>query len=143
MTRPEFPPLRFHHVGVAVSELPSALEFYQRAFGYTLRSGPFDDSLQQASVAFISGGPDEPFVVELIAPLGEQSHVARLIEKGVGAYHICYETDDLTACCKHVSANGCMMVRPPLPATAFDGRKIAWLYTPARQLLELLEASAG
>jgi methylmalonyl-CoA/ethylmalonyl-CoA epimerase len=31
------------------------------------------------------------------------------------------------------------MVSDPMPAVAFGGRRIAWLYTPTRQLLELVE----
>ena len=33
-----------------------------------------------------------------------------------------------------------MVVSGPVPAVAFGGRQIAWLYTPTRQLFELVEA---
>ena len=32
-----------------------------------------------------------------------------------------------------------VLISPPAPAVAFDGRRIAWVYTPTRQLIELLE----
>lgn len=134
------PRLRFNHVGVAVPEIEDALKFYAKALGYQVRSGPFDDDEQQARVVFIAGGPAEPFVIELIAPLHERSHVHRLLERGVGAYHLCYETVDINEEIKRLAASGCLIVRKPTPATAYAGRKIAWLYTPAKQLMELVEA---
>jgi methylmalonyl-CoA/ethylmalonyl-CoA epimerase len=33
-----------------------------------------------------------------------------------------------------------MIVSPPVPAVAFGGRRIAWIYTRSRQLFELVEA---
>jgi catechol 2,3-dioxygenase-like lactoylglutathione lyase family enzyme len=63
--------LRFNHVGVAVPRIEAALEFYRRALGYQVRSGPFDDVEQQACVVFIAGCPAELFVIELVAPLHE------------------------------------------------------------------------
>jgi methylmalonyl-CoA/ethylmalonyl-CoA epimerase len=134
------PRLRFDHIGVAVPRIEAALEFYRTALGYKVRSGPFDDAEQQARVVFIAGGPDEPFVIELIAPLHERSHVHRLLERGAGAYHLCYETIDIHEAMKRLASSGCLIVRRPTPATAYAGRKIAWLYTPAKQLMELVEA---
>lgn len=132
--------LRFNHVGVAVPKIEAALEFYAKALGYHIVSGPFDDDQQQARVVFIAGGPSEPFAIELIAPLHERSHVHSLLERGVGAYHLCYETADIRASIKSLTACGCLIVRTPTPATAYAGRQIAWLYTPAKQLMELVEA---
>jgi methylmalonyl-CoA/ethylmalonyl-CoA epimerase len=134
------PKLRFDHIGVAVPEIESALEFYAKALGYQICSGPFDDDQQQARVVFIAEGPSESFALELIAPLHERSHVHRLLDRGVGAYHLCYETVDIHASIKSLTAAGCLIVHKPTPAVAYAGRQIAWLYTPAKQLMELVEA---
>jgi methylmalonyl-CoA/ethylmalonyl-CoA epimerase len=136
------PRLRFDHVGVAVPGIEAALEFYAMALGYHVRSGPFDDEEQQARVVFIAGGPAEPFVIKLIAPLHERSHVYRLLQRGVGAYHLCYETVDIHQSTETLTALGCLIVKRPMPATAYAGRKITWLYTPAKQLLELVQAAS-
>jgi len=34
---------------------------------------------------------------------------------------------------------GCLVVAAPVPAVAFGGKRIAWLYAPTRQLLEFVE----
>ena len=130
---------RFDHLGVAVADLDRARADYEALFGYQLLSGPFDDPAQEARVCFLgTGRPGEP-VVELITPLGDTSHVARVLKKGLGAYHVCYEVaalDDVIAACR---AAKCILVSPPTPAVAYGGRRIAWLYWPSRQLVELVE----
>jgi methylmalonyl-CoA/ethylmalonyl-CoA epimerase len=58
---------------------------------------------------------------------------------GIGAYHVCYEVKALESALVHVRAHGCVIVANPVPAVAFGGRRVAWLYMPTRQLVELLE----
>ncbi len=134
--------LRFVHVGVAVADLDAAVRFYVESFGHRLVRGPFEDPIQQARVALLApitdSGPDEP--IELVAPLGAGSHVERLVARQAGAYHACYEVASLEPAVAALRASGCVVVAEPAPAVAFGGRRIAWLYTPTRALVELLEA---
>jgi len=58
---------------------------------------------------------------------------------GGGLHHICLEVGDLSAHIQACQAAGCTLVRVPLPAAAFGGRKIAWITTPSGQLIELLQ----
>jgi hypothetical protein len=53
---------------------------------------------------------------------------------------MCYEVADLTEHLKSIKAAGCIVVRAPRPAVAFEQRLIAWALTPERLLLEFLEA---
>ena len=87
--------LTFHHLGVAVPDLDDAITTYESIFGYSLTAGPFADPAQQACVCFLQPERSGDPVIEAIAPLGDDSHVQRLIDKGAGAYHACYETNDL------------------------------------------------
>jgi methylmalonyl-CoA epimerase len=131
---------KFDHMGVAVHDIHAAIPVYQDLFGYKLLSGPYDDPQQQATVAFLGLGKPHDFVVELIAPLGEDSHVARLLEKGGGAYHVCYEVADLEQTLIDLRSRRCLIVRQPTPAVAYQGRRIAWVMLPIRQLMELVES---
>ncbi len=130
---------RFRHLGLAVSDLESATRIHQDLFGWKLLSGPFEDPVQEARVAFVGTGEPGGFVLELVAPAHERSHVARLLAKGMGAYHICCEVDDLDGVVRELRSRGCLIVREPASAVAFEGRRIAWFYTPTRQLMELVE----
>jgi len=131
---------RMHHIGVAVKNLDDAQRVYERTLGYHLVSGPYDDPIQKVSVCFMSlGQPGEP-LVELVAPGSERSPIAAVIAKGIGAYHVCYAVEDIQAAMARVRLGGGVLVGEPVPAVAFQARRIAWLYLPSRQLVELLES---
>jgi methylmalonyl-CoA/ethylmalonyl-CoA epimerase len=132
-------PFQIRHLGIAVNDLDEALAFYQRAFGYSVVSGPFDDPIQKVRVCFIGAGSADACQIELIAPAGPESPVHRTLAKGIGGYHICYEVDDAEESLKAMRAQGCVPVSKPVPAVAFGGRRIAWFFTPTQQLVEIVE----
>ena len=139
----KFLPLDFKllHVGVAVPALEATTALLADLFGYTVVSGPFDDPIQKVSVNFLAKSDGDVAEIELIAPTSEDSPVqAMLTKKAGGAYHLCFETNDLDAALDRARGLGCVVLAEPVPAVAFGGRRIAWMYTPARQLFELVEA---
>lgn len=131
---------RVHHLGVAVRDLDSAMEVYGSLLGLRLLSGPFDDPIQKVRVCFVGGGRAGGPELELIAPLGEQSPITQYLQKEIGAYHVCYEVDDIDASVAHLRDAGCLLVSGPAPAVAFDERPIAWMLLPTRHLIELVQA---
>ncbi|HEX3969460.1 MAG TPA: VOC family protein [Edaphobacter sp.] len=126
---------------MAVPSLGPAADTLSTLFGYRVISGPFDDPIQKVSVSFLTQSDSDIAEIELIAPLGEDSPITSTLAKsGGGAYHLCFETTDIEQALVHAKNNGCIVVSPPVPAVAFDGRRIAWIYTRSRQLFELVEA---
>ena len=135
---------RLLHVGVAVPSLDPATESLSALFGYRVVSGPFDDPIQKVKVNFLAKSGHDVAEIELIAPISEDSPVQSMLSKGAGgAYHLCFETSDIEAALSHAKGNGCIVVSGPVPAVAFQGRRIAWIYTRSRQLFELVEARAA
>ena len=138
---PEDLGFKLRHVGVAVPALGPATETLSALFGYRVISGPFDDPIQKVTVNFLSQSDQHTTEIELIAPLTEDSPIASMLKKGSGgAYHLCFETTNIEQALVHAKNNGCIIVSPPVPAVAFNGRRIAWIYTRSRQLFELVEA---
>ncbi len=129
----------FRHLGVAVESLERAIPVYRDLFGYQLVSGPYDDPLQKVSVCFLGREAPGDIVIELVAPLGDDSPIRSMLAKGGSAYHVCYEVPDIENTLAELRAKGCIIVSKPVPAVAFNQRRIAWLYTPTRQLIEALE----
>ena len=96
------------------------------------------DPLQMVNVTFLpSAGAG---CVELIEPAGMRSPVLRFAEKGGGLHHVCFEVADLGARLAQSQADGDVLVRVPLRAAAFGGRRIGWVRTEAALLVEFLEA---
>ena len=131
---------KLKHVGVAVPALEGPTETLKALFGYRVISGPFNDPIQRVTVNFLTQSQDDQTELELIAPLTEDSPIKAMLKGGGGAYHLCFETSDLDLALDHAKALGCLVVSPPAPAVAFDGRRIAWIYTKTRQLFELVES---
>ena len=133
---------RLLHLGVAVPELDPAAKMLAAIFGSRVVSGPFDDPIQKVSVNFLTQTANDAAEIELIAPLTEDAPIRSMLNKtGGGAYHLCFETNDLDRALAHVRQQRCLVVSAPAPAVAFEGRRIAWFYTSSRLLVELVEAS--
>jgi methylmalonyl-CoA/ethylmalonyl-CoA epimerase len=132
---------RVHHIGYVTASIASSAEDYIKTTGLVWDRRIIHDPLQMVSVAFLSSGDGSSAMVELVEPAGRRSPVKQFLEAGGGLHHVCFEVADLPA---HIEASrtaGCTLVRVPLPAAAFDGRKIAWITTPGGQLIELLQCS--
>jgi methylmalonyl-CoA/ethylmalonyl-CoA epimerase len=129
----------FHHVGVAVRALPTAIPIYEKLFEYKVVNGPFDDHIQQVSACFLSRGEGDT-VLELVAPIGPDSPIHGTLKKGGGAYHVCYQVPDISAAIGFLTEQGSFLLSGPVPAAAFEMREIAWLMTEAYLLVELLQA---
>jgi methylmalonyl-CoA/ethylmalonyl-CoA epimerase len=132
-------PSRVHHVGYVTVSIVEWVNRYAAVTGLTWDGCVIVDPLQMVKVAFLGSGTDGSALIELVEPAGRRSPVNKFLASGGGLHHVCLEVVDLRA---HISASqtrGCSLVRVPMPAVAFNGRKIAWITTPDGQLLELLQ----
>jgi methylmalonyl-CoA/ethylmalonyl-CoA epimerase len=132
--------VRFHHIGFAVNNIRQYLdEFFIPLFAPLTFTEPVADPIQRVTVCFakLVGGT----AIELVEPLGEDSPVKGIIcsQRG-GLYHLCYEVDHLAVEIERLRSKHCMLLGKPVPAAAFDGRRIVFLMTPQRDLIELVEA---
>jgi methylmalonyl-CoA/ethylmalonyl-CoA epimerase len=128
---------RLHHVGFVVASIEGAVRGFEQAVGLRWQTRIFDDPLQRVRVTFLgeNGAPQ----IELVQPDGADSPVRAFLSRGGGLHHLCYETEDLEARLAVHRSAGSIVVRTPVPAVAFDGRRIAWIYTRQRLLIEYLE----
>jgi methylmalonyl-CoA/ethylmalonyl-CoA epimerase len=129
----------FHHVGFAVKSIAEMGQDFARSLGANWDGNIIHDPLQEARVSFFRcGGPETP-AVELVEPAGDKSPLHSFVAKGGGLHHVCYEVDTLQAQLEQSRAAGCVIVKQPLPAVAFGGRRIAWVFTRHKLLVEYLE----
>jgi methylmalonyl-CoA/ethylmalonyl-CoA epimerase len=131
--------LAFHHVGVAVNDIDAGVGFYRDVMGYTPLGPTVADPLQGVHVCFL-GRPDprEP-LLELVAPIGDDSPLRATLAKGGGAYHVCFTVERLDEMLDRARDAGCLLIGHPTASVAFGGDRIAWIYSPGRQLIELAE----
>ena len=133
--------IKFHHVGIVVRSIDEQLSYYQGHFGLTLVRPKTFDPLQDVHVAFLQSG-ESTVLLELIEPASENSPVVNALNRGGGLNHLCYSVSSLDTAIDHFIGQGSLLVQPPTPAVAFGGRRIAFLYTALRELVELVEEKA-
>ena len=113
-----------HHVGIAVEDLDEAVETYERFFGGRLegRGAIAGQSVQAASVVLDTGR------VELVAPLHEDSTVARFIaRRGPGMHHIAYEVDDVQSALDGLAREGARLIDEE-PHEGLFGLQVAFVH---------------
>ena len=138
---------RLHHVGYVVASIEASMPGFLAMLGGAWDAQIFHDPLQKVRVSFLKTPGAQDVRIELVEPAAEDSPVRLFLKKtGGGLHHLCYEVPDLEAHLKHMWDSGAFLVQPPMPAVAFGQRRIAWMMTPQKLLLEFLErqlASTG
>lgn len=133
------PPGSFHHVGFVVRSIAQAVEGFRKSLGARWDGVIVHDAAQKVRVTFLeSANPADP-LFELIEPAAEDSPVTAVVKKGGGLHHVCYVVDSMEEQLARSQEQGAVLVRRPTPAAAFGGRKIAWVYTRSKLLIEYLE----
>lgn len=131
--------MRMHHIGFVVDSIERAGKSFAESLNLTWNGRVFLDPLQKVNVTFMnSAEPGEP-QIELIEPVAEDSPVRSFLAKGGGLHHVCYEVQGLENQLRLSCSQGGKLVRPAMPAVAFGGRRIAWIYSKERLLIEFLE----
>jgi len=131
-----------HHVGFIVNSIEEVAVRFAGSIGAVWDHKITHDPLQRVKVSFIGGGNSSSPLVELVEPAGPNSPVDKFLQRGGGLHHLCYEVDRLEEQLSFSRSVGEVIVKPPLPAVAFEGRRIAWVVTKDKLLLEFLEAAS-
>ena len=132
---------RLHHVGFVVASIEGGIEGFQRSLGARWDGLIFHDPIQKVRVTFIGTQRSSDACIELVEPAADDSPVVTFLQKGGGLHHLCYEVPDLEKELKEMRSQNGLIVKRPAPAVAFSGRRIAWVLTAQKLLLEFLEES--
>jgi methylmalonyl-CoA/ethylmalonyl-CoA epimerase len=123
------------HIGVAVTDVESALQFYRDVLDVPIRGPEEADGARIVHLHF------EGAEVELLEPLRDDSPIAKfLARRGPGIHHVCYRVADLDAALQRCRDNGYQLV-DDLPRTGAGGHRIAFVHPKSTSgiLIELTE----
>lgn len=130
----------FHHVGFVVASIADIAQSFAKSIDAEWDGHIIYDPHQIVQVTFLRSRSAADPLFELIEPAGQGSPVLSFLQKyGGGLHHVCYVVDDLDKELQGSRSKGNLVVRQPAPATAFGGRRIAWVYTKTRLVIEYLE----
>jgi len=117
-------PRGIHHLGVAVDDLDSALETYERLFGAEVEhQATIDEQGVRAASLRIGEGR-----VELLQALGQDTPVGRFLAKrGPGMHHVAYEVNDLPATLAELTREGAELIDTE-PRAGLFGLEVAFVH---------------
>ena len=113
-----------HHVGVVVADLDEAVETYRRLFGAELdrRERLEEDGVEVAAMRVGDG------LVELVAPVGDDSAVGRFLAKrGPGMHHVAYAVDDVAGTLESLAGEGAQLIDES-PRVGLFGLEVAFVH---------------
>jgi methylmalonyl-CoA/ethylmalonyl-CoA epimerase len=129
---------RIDHVGIAVRDLESSVEFYVATFGLTVAARETNEAQGVREVMLYVGsadqrlsvadGPGGASYVQLLEPLADDTPVGKfLAARGEGVHHIGYGVDDVAAALEQLRGDGIRLV-DERPRHGSLGASIAFLH---------------
>lgn len=131
--------MKLHHVGIVVEDIEAGIQRYKTMFGFSPVTEVVDDPIQKVSVVLLSGPEADSAPIELIAPLSDDSPVSNILKGKLRLYHLCFSVENIEEALKNFRSSGAIVISGPVPAELFEGKRIAFVYTPDNYVVELLE----
>lgn len=131
--------LKFHHLGLAVRE-PTDARVFVSMLGYRIGDPVFDPA-QNVHLQLCTHETHP--MVEIIWPANTLGPLERLTKRHASGiiYHICYETEDLSALLARFSQAKLrfICISPPKTAPLFGGRMVSFYDVVGVGLIEILQ----
>ena len=117
---------RLNHVAIAVPDIAAATAIYRDTLG-----GTVSEAVQQPAHGVTTVFVELPNTkIELLEPLGEDSPIAKFLEKnpGGGMHHVCYEVDDIYAARDKLKADGARVIGNGEPKIGAHNKPVLFLH---------------
>lgn len=137
--------LAIDHVGVAVPDLESAIEFHTTILGLRLvhREQNAEQGVAEAMLA--PAGNDNETVLQLLAPLSADSPIARFLQRsGPGLQQLAYRVEDIDHAASVLRDRGLRLLYDS-PRTGTGGSRINFVHPSdtGGVLIELVQAASA
>ena len=117
---------KLNHVAIAVPDLEAASDLYRKTFGADV-SGPLELPEHGVTTVF-DNLPNTK--IELLLPLGEDSPIARFLEKNPagGMHHVCYEVEDIESAAARLVQDGLRVLGDGKPKIGAHNKPVLFLH---------------
>ncbi len=130
-------PTHIEHIGIAVADLKTAIEFYEKVLGLTCYNIE-EVAEQKVKTAFFMVGQTK---IELLESTDPDGPIGKFIEKkGEGIHHIAFAVEKIEEQLIHVEKMGVKLI-DSVPRKGAEGLDIAFLHPKSTSgvLMELCE----
>jgi methylmalonyl-CoA/ethylmalonyl-CoA epimerase len=117
---------RLNHVAIATRNIAAAAKVYKDTLGAKV-SDPVPQPDHGVTTVFVELPNTK---IELLEPLGENSPIAKFLEKnpGGGMHHVCYEVDDIYAARDQMKEHGATITGTGEPRIGAHGKPVIFLH---------------
>ena len=117
---------RLNHLAIVVPDLAAAAANYSETLGATV-TDPIELPDHGVTTIFVELPNTK---IELLHPLGENSPVAKYLEKNPdgGMHHVCYEVEEIFAARDKLVANGARILGDGEPRIGAHGKPVLFLH---------------
>lgn len=130
--------MKFDHIGIFVKSLEIGREHLNQVYGINKWSKIFYDPIQSVEVQF--GYDSSKICYELVSPKGKNNPVDKVLKDGKNILnHLAYKVENIEKEIERLKNKRCILISGPNPAIAFKNKKIAFLYTPLKFIIEIIE----
>ena len=117
---------KLNHVAIAVPDLEAAADLYRQTFGADV-SAPLELPEPGVTTVFVNLPNTK---IELLLPLGEDSPIARFLEKNPsgGMHHVCYEVEDIEQAASRLVQDGLRILGDGKPKIGAHNKPVLFLH---------------
>ena len=117
---------KLNHVAIAVPDLEAASDLYRKTFGADV-SEPLELPEHGVTTVFVNLPNTK---IELLLPLGEDSPIARFLEKNPagGMHHVCYEVEDIESAAARLVQDGLRVLGDGKPKIGAHNKPVLFLH---------------
>jgi methylmalonyl-CoA/ethylmalonyl-CoA epimerase len=133
------------HVGIAVADLDEAIAWYGSTFGLVATHTETNEEQGVREAMLSAPGDDGGPAVQLLAPLNENSTIAKFIGRnGPGIQQMAYRVQDIDKTCEHLRSRGVRLLYDA-PRRGTAGSRINFVHPKdgGGVLIELVQPAAS
>tara|TARA_B100000579_G_C22518603_1_gene705072 strand:- start:277 stop:663 length:387 start_codon:yes stop_codon:yes gene_type:complete len=128
--------MKFHHIGYLTTNFKTSI----KEFGlikYFKKGRMINDKLLKVKIRFIRNSNN---VIELVKPYKNNYGLNKIAKRKNYAYHFAYKVNNLSKSIIKLKKNNFKILVNPVPAKAFNNKKVAFLKMKNGFIIELIES---
>tara|TARA_B100001540_G_scaffold51537_1_gene46500 strand:+ start:5675 stop:6061 length:387 start_codon:yes stop_codon:yes gene_type:complete len=128
--------MKFHHIGYLTTNFKSSVKEFG-LINYLKKGRLINDKLLKVKIQFIQNSNS---IIELVKPYKNNYGLNKIAKRKNYAYHFAYKVNNLNKSIKKLKGNKFIVLVNPVPAKAFNNKKVAFLKMKNDFIIELIES---
>ena len=128
--------MKFHHIGYLTNNFKKTLNEFKK-FNYKKKSNVINDQILKVKVQFIQ---NKNSLIEIVKPHRNNYGLINILKSKNYAYHFAYRVKNINYILNVLKKKKLKIIVNPVPAKAFNNKKIAFLKMNDGFIIELIQS---